>query len=121
MTSTERFKKKLKKIKRKGERQKVKYELEAQYARYYPSKKRKVSNVMLVVIVSAIIAYTIANLWITYATGVAIDSTLTTCFYAFWGSELCALTGIKISKVLKAPHECEDIELEPETYEGSEV
>ena len=95
------FQKKLEKIKKKGERQKAKYELEAQYAEYYPGKKRKVSNVLLVVIVVAIILYTVANFWLTYATGVAIDSTLTTCFYAFWGSELALMAGIRVSKVVK--------------------
>lgn len=56
---------------------------------------------MLVVIVIAISLYTIANLWITYTTGVSIDSTLTTCFYAFWGSELIALATLKTSKIIK--------------------
>lgn len=101
MTSVERFKKKLRKIRIKGERQKAKYELESKYAQYYPNKRRKVSNVMLVVIVIAISLYTIANLWITYTTGVSIDSTLTTCFYAFWGSELIALATLKTSKIIK--------------------
>lgn len=100
--SASRFKKKLTKIKRKGERQKVKYELEAKYAEYYPHRHgARVSSVMLAIIVIMITAYTIANLWITYASGVSIDSTLTTCFYAFWGTELALLAGIKVSKVRK--------------------
>jgi len=95
------FQLKLKRIEKRGERQKAKQELEAKYAEYYPSKKRKVSNIMLVAVVCAIAIYTIANLWITYTTGVSIDSTLTTCFYAFWGSELVALTTLKTSKIIK--------------------
>lgn len=101
MSSTERFKRKLQRIRRKGERQKAKYELEERYTQYYPHKKRKVSNIMLAIVVIAIIAYTIANFWITYATGASIDSTLTTCFYAFWSSELIALTTLKTSKIIK--------------------
>lgn len=102
--SDKKFQRKLEKIKKKGERYKQEYELKEAYAQYMPEKKtRKVSNVMLVVVVVGILAYTVANLWITYRTGISIDPTLTTCFYAFWGSELCLITGIKISKVLKQP------------------
>lgn len=56
---------------------------------------------MLAIVVSAIIIYTVASFWIQYRTGIPVDATLTTCFYTFWGSELLALTGIKISKVFK--------------------
>ena len=103
--SDKRFQKKLKKIEERGERQKAKQKLIYKYAKYYPSKRRKVSNVMLVVIVFAITAYTAANFWLTYVSGVSMDSTLTTCFYAFWSSELIALMGIKVSKVIKNKEE----------------
>ena len=119
MISTEKFKKKLYKIKKRGERQKVKYELESRYAQYYPHKKRKVSNVMLVVIVCAIMAYTLSNIWVTYKTGVSIDSTLTTCFYAFWTVEILSLAGIRISKSRKESNVEETFMSEDEgrTYE----
>lgn len=94
------FQWKLNRIKKRGERYKREYKLKEAYAKYVPErKKRKVSNILLVVVVAAIIAYTAANFWITYSTGVSIDSTLTTCFYAFWVSEIFALAGIRISKV----------------------
>lgn len=102
MIGTNRFKKKLQRIKRRGERQKIKYELESKYAEYYPSKKRKVSNVMLVAIIINITVYTIASFWLTYVSGVSVDSTLTTAFFAFWGTEIVLLAGIKCSKVLKS-------------------
>ena len=115
MISTERFKKKLRKIKKQGERQKAKYELESQYAQYYPHKNgKKVSNVMLVAIVFSIVAYTVASFWLAYSTGTSIDSTLTTCFYGFWTVEACALAGIKISKVRKEPTEEDEIEEDEE-------
>jgi uncharacterized membrane protein YbaN (DUF454 family) len=95
------FQKRLKRIEKRGERQKAKQEAIQKYAEYYPSSKRKVSNVMLVVVVIAITIYTVASFWLTYVTGVSIDSTLTTCFYAFWTSEVVALMGIKCSKVFK--------------------
>lgn len=95
------FQRRLKSIERRGERQKRKYELEEKYAEFYPSKKRKVSNVMLVAIIINITVYTIASFWLTYVSGVSIDSTLTTAFFAFWGTEIVLLAGIKCSKVLK--------------------
>lgn len=100
--NAERFKRKLRKIRRKGEMYKKEKEIIDAYAEYWPDrKKRKVSNIMLAVSVAAIAFYTIASFWIQYKTGVPVDSTLTTCFYAFFGSELLAITGIKISKVFK--------------------
>lgn len=100
--SDKRFQKKLARMKRRGEHWKQEKELKAMYEEYMPEKKkRKVSNIMLVVVVLGILVYTSVDLWITYRTGVSVDSTLTTCFYTFWGSELCLLTGIKISKVIK--------------------
>ena len=96
------YQRKLNKIKKQGERYKQEKELRDIYAEYMPEKKeRKVSNVMLVVIVTAIVGYTVASFWLTYVTGVSIDSTLTTCFYAFMSSEVVAMAGIKCSKVFK--------------------
>jgi biotin transporter BioY len=95
------FQMKLKRIEKRGERQKARQELVDKYAQYYPSKRRKVSNVMLAIIVVAVIAYTVASFWLAYVSGVSIDPTLTTCFYAFWSAEVCAMMGIKISKVRK--------------------
>lgn len=88
-------------MKAKYERQKAKQELKEKYAQYYPSKQRKVSNVMLVVIVVAITGYAIANFALQYFTGSEVSSTLTTCWFTFWGAEIVSLTGIKVSKVLK--------------------
>lgn len=94
------FQWKLNRLKKRGERYKREYKVKKAYVKYLPErKKRKVSNILLVIVVAAITAYTVANLWITYTTGVSIDSTLTTCFYAFWTSEVCLLAGIRISKV----------------------
>lgn len=97
-----RFQKKLEKIRKNGERQKEKAELEAQYAEYYPHRRgAKVSNLMLVIIVLAITVYTIASFVLQFCTSVEISSTLTTCFFAFWSAEIIALAGIRVSKVRK--------------------
>ena len=61
--------------------------------------KKKVSNIMLVIIIIAIVAYTIANFWLQYAAGIEVSPTLTTAWFSFWGAEIVALAGIKISKV----------------------
>ena len=107
-----RFQKKLEKIKQKGERQKAKYELESQYAEYYPHKSgKKISNVMLVTVVIAIVGYVAASFVLQYHTGVEISSTLTTCWFAFWTVEILALAGIKVSKTRRLmQEECDNNE-----------
>lgn len=114
-----RFQKKLEKIRKNGERQKQKMELEAQYAEYYPNRKgAKVSNVMLVIIVVMVILYTVASFVLQFFTSVEISSTLTTCFYAFWGTELAMLAGIKTSKILKKQDEDNEEDLPEDEGEG---
>ena len=103
------FQMKLKRIEKRGEKQKAKQELIDRYAPYYPNKRRKVSNVMLVVIVTAIIAYTVASFAIQYFTSMEISSTLTTAWFAFWGTELVALATIKSSKVWKEHRDEEEM------------
>lgn len=94
------YQRKLNKIKKQVERYKQEKELRDIYAEYMPEKKeRKVSNVMLVVIVIAIVGYAIANLYLQYNMGIEISSTLTTCWYSFWGVEIAALGAIKVTKV----------------------
>lgn len=61
--------------------------------------KRKVSNIMLVLICTMIIGYTIANFVLQYFTSIEVSPTLTTAWFAFWGVELINLTVIKTSKV----------------------
>lgn len=121
------FQWKLNRLKKRGERYKREYKVKEAYVKYIPErKKRKVSNILLVVVVVAITIYTIANLWITYTTGVSIDSTLTTCFYTFWGSELFLLAGIRVSKIKNKYDDmsCDEpsfIENETEEFEDEDV
>jgi hypothetical protein len=70
--------------------------------------KRKTSKRMLTVSVFNIVWYTIAAIILQFKVGVEISSTLTTCWYAFWTSEIFVLAGIRISKVIK--YEDEDPE-----------
>ena len=61
--------------------------------------KKKVSNIMLVVICVMIICYAIANFVLQYYTQIEVSPTLTTSWFAFWGVELVSLTAIKTSKI----------------------
>lgn len=99
---SKRFKRKLNKIRQQGERYKKEKAVRDAYAEYWPEhKKRKTSNIMLVISVLAVVIYTIASFWLQYRTGTSIDSTLTTLYYGFWTCEVFALAGIRISKVIK--------------------
>jgi biotin transporter BioY len=62
-------------------------------------KKKKVSNIMLVLICIMIILYTAANFALQYLVGIEVSPTLTTAWFAFWGTEIVALTAIKTVKV----------------------
>lgn len=103
------FQLKLKRIEKRGEKQKAKQELIDRYAPYYPSKRRKVSNVMLVVIVIAIVGYTVASFAIQYFTNMEISPTLTTAWFAFWSAEIISLAAIKSSKVWKEHRDEEEM------------
>lgn len=61
--------------------------------------KRKVSNIMLVLICTMIILYTAADFALQYFADVEVSPTLTTAWFAFWTVELVALAAIKTSKV----------------------
>lgn len=63
--------------------------------------KKKVSNIMLVLICVMIILYTAANYALQYFTSVEVSPTLTNAWFAFWGTEIVALTAIKTVKVIK--------------------
>lgn len=113
------FQWKLKRIRKRYERRRREYKLKKAYEKYLPEKKKKkVSNILLVVIVLAITAYTVASFWLTYATGVPIDSTLTTCFYTFWGSELVALATLKTAKIVKNYNKVEKDDAESDQDEA---
>lgn len=80
-------------------------------------KKKKVSNIMLVIICLMITLYTGANFVLQYFTSIEVSPTLTTAWFAFWGTELVALTAIKTTKVKHAKYEVVNSELENDTFE----
>lgn len=120
--SDKKFQKKLAKIRKQGERDKQEYELRAAYAKYVPEKKKKkVSNIMLVTIVAAVIGYMVAAFVLQNSTGMEISSTLTTCWFSFWGVEIVALAGIKVSKTKHNTESSFDTYDCSESYEETEV
>jgi len=70
-----------------------------------PKPKKKVSNIMLVLICVMIILYTASNFVLQYFTSVEVSPTLTNAWFAFWGTEIVALTAIKTVKVIKDKNE----------------
>ena len=112
--SDKRFQKRLEKIRKQGDQYKQEKELRDMYEAYVPEKKKKkVSNIMLVIVMAAIIVYAAANFALQYFTTIEVSSTLTTCWFTFWGAEIFALAGIKISKVRNgSSEECSDASCE---------
>lgn len=82
--------------------------------------KKKVSNIMLVVICIMITVYAIANFVLQYYTQIEVSPTLTTSWFAFWGVELISLTAIKTSKI-KHNQDGDDVIVEYETEEEIEI
>ena len=94
------FQWKLDRIKKRGERYKQEKELLDAYEKYMPEKRKsKVSNIMLVIIVAAIVGYVVADFWLQFHMGMEISPTITTCWFTFWGAEIVSLAGIKMTKV----------------------
>ena len=99
MMSDRRHQRKLEKMKKRGERYKAEAEMRDAYFEYVPErKKRKVSNIMLFIIVAAVIGYVVAAFALQYFTGTEVSPTITTCWFSVWGVELLSLAGIKVSK-----------------------
>lgn len=64
-------------------------------------KDKPYAQRILPVIIIMIIAYAIADIVLQVLYQTEISSTLTTCWFAFWGSEVLALASIKIGKTIK--------------------
>lgn len=71
-------------------------------------KKQTVSNKMLIVICVMIILYTGADFVLQYLMQIEISPTLTTAWFAFWGTELVALAAIKTSKLKHGVNQKQD-------------
>ncbi len=61
--------------------------------------KKKVSNIMLAIIITLIVLYTIGAFIFEYNSGREISPTLTGAYFTFCGVELASLAAIKTTKV----------------------
>ena len=121
MISEKRFQRKLEKIKKRGERMKQQKELQDAYVEYLPDrKKRKVSNMMLIIIVFAIVGYVAAAYYMQYHTGIEMSNVVTTCWFSFWTVEIVALAAIKRGK-LKNNTDVLDAMPKPEDFSDDEA
>ena len=93
------FQRKLKKMQKEGERYKQIKEVTDAYAGYFPAKKeKKVSNIMLVISVVAVLGYVAAAFWVQLMTGTEISPTVTTLYFSFWVCEIWNLARIRVNK-----------------------
>lgn len=78
----------------KREEWEIKYEI---FKSYLPIRlKIKFNKLIVLLSIVAIISYTIAAILLQKYTMMELSPTLTTCVYAFFGTELLGLAGIKI-------------------------
>ena len=68
----------------------------------------KTSTKVIIAAVVCNIVYTVAAFILQFVTEVEISSTLTTCWFAFWGVEVGALAGIKMCKTKYKKQESEE-------------
>lgn len=101
--SEEEYNSKLEKIKTKNESKRRAYLLKVEKKKFKKATKPKMktSNKVLIASILAVILFTVACMYIQYATSIEISSTLTTLWYGFWTVEIVSLAGIKVSKVVK--------------------
>ena len=78
----------------KCEERKLKYEIFKLYLPFH--FKLKFNKIIVLLSIVAIITYTIAAILLQKCTLIELSPTLTTCVYAFFGTELLGLAGIKI-------------------------
>lgn len=81
--------------------------------------KKKVSNILIVLICIMIVLYTSANFALQYFVSVEVSPTLTTAWFTFWGTELVALAGIRITKEIKGNKD--EPQIEEDTTENNEI
>lgn len=79
--------------------------------------KKKVSNIMLVLICIMIIVYTVAAFILQWIAGYEISSQLTISFFSFWAVELASLSAIKTSKIKHGYNSEEEVFEEEEEEE----
>ena len=89
-----RLRRKKKIAEMKYQERKLKWEIAKMYfpIRFYI----KFNKLIVMICIAAIVSYTIAAILLQKNTSIEVSPTLTTCFYAFFGTELIGLAGIKM-------------------------
>lgn len=62
------------------------------------STKRKYSKRIVILCIVSVLLFSTASFIIQLKTGMEVSSTLTTCFFSFFGIEILSLAGIKKTK-----------------------
>jgi len=84
-------------------------------------KKKPYAQRLIPVVILAITAYTIADILLQIFIGTEISSTLTTCYFTFWGVEIINLALIKFGKAkVKQPTDFGTLDTEQLNQENSE-
>jgi Tfp pilus assembly major pilin PilA len=84
-------------------------------------KKKPYAQRLIPVVVLAIVLYTLADIALQVFKNVEISSTLTTCYFTFWGVEIVNLALIKFGKAkVKQPSEFGTLDTEQLNQENSE-
>lgn len=78
-------------------------------------KLKKVSNIVLIAAVTAVVGYATVAIIAHFATGIELSPTLTTAWFSFWGVEIIALATIKNCKTKHHSEDTEDIPNEEDT------
>lgn len=71
----------------------------------YKKRSIKKSDIVLSCSIIAVIAYTIAAIFLQWHSGAEVSPTLTERWYSFWTVEIVALSGIKAVNVLKGEND----------------
>ncbi len=72
-------------------------------------KLKKVSNIVLIAAVTAVVGYGVTATIVQVMTGVELSPTLTTAWFSFWGVEIIALATIKNHKTKHQTEETEGV------------
>ena len=102
--SRSEFDKKIAIMREDNERMKILHEIKEERELYSSKTKQKqmrVSTIYLIASIVAVVLYTMVVLIIQACTGTEVSTTLTERWYTFWTIEITALTGIKVTKVIK--------------------
>lgn len=75
-------------------------------------KEKPYAQKLIPLIIFMVVGYAIVDFILQFTCQMELSSTLTTCWFSFWGVEIISLASIKIGKSLKKPDLLEEEEEE---------